>query len=232
MRFKTKMVLFIILTKTLKGLPKLLFSLTKLSQAHLFFNNNAFILSPVSKLKFMKFFLYGFIATLIFAGCTTKKNYLLGSWTMENLQPKQYEKLAVLVFSPNVNSRANVELAIADEFEKAEVKAMSTFSLFTMASNMKEIKAAGITDEQIQKAMKEKVESNNFDAILIISVLDTKQNERYVRGGGASVGISPASPYYSMGYPAYNYPYYGYYSYTVTSTSAPGYYEKSTDAFL
>jgi len=185
-----------------------------------------------TKLKFMKVIFYSLLAVLIASGCSTQKTYLLGSWTMENLQPKKYEKLAVLVFSPNVSSRANVELAVVDAFEKEDVKAMSTFSLFTMASNMKEIKEAGITEEQIEKAMKEKVESNNFDAILIISVLDTKQHEHYVQGGGTSVGISLASPYYPMAYPTYAYPYYGYYSYTVASTSKPGYYEKTTDAFL
>jgi hypothetical protein len=107
-----------------------------------------------------------------------------------------------------------------------------------MASNMKEIKDAGITDEQIQNAMKKKVEDNNFDAILIISVLNAEQHERYVQGNTASVGVGVAgmgfgSPYVNyLNYPAYNYPYYGYYSYTVASTTSPGYYEKTTDAFV
>ena len=185
------------------------------------------------------------LAIFVFFGCSKKTTYLLGSWIQEDLQPKQYEKLAVLTFSPNVDSRANVELALVDEFEKQGVKAMSTFSLFTMASNMKEIKEAGITDEQIEKAMKKKVEDNNFDAILIISVLDASQHERYVQGNTASVGVGVgvpgagvggigfASPYVNyLNYPAYNYPYYGYYSYTIASTTSPGYYEKTTDAFV
>ena len=188
----------------------------------------------------MKFLFYGILATIIFTGCAKPSTTLLGSWTKEDLEPKKYEKLAVLVFSPNVNSRGNVELALAEEFEKADVNAMSTFSLFTMASNMAEIKAAGITDEQIEEAMKKKVKDNNIDALLIISVLNTTEHERYVQGGGVSVGVGVsgggmgfANPYYkNMAYPAYTYPYYGYYSYTVASTSSPGYYEKTTDAFL
>lgn len=181
----------------------------------------------------MKFLFYGFLAIVLFSGCAKKTTSLLGSWTMENLEPKQYEKLAIIVFSPNIDAKANVELALADEFEKAGVKAMSTFSLFTLASNMKEIKDAGITDEQIQEGMKQKVKANNIDALLIISVLDRKEHERYVQGSGASVGISLASPYYNnMAYPAYSYPYYGYYSYTVASTSKPGYYKTTTDYFV
>ncbi len=192
------------------------------------------------KSSFMKFLVFGVLAAIIFSGCTKKVTTLLGSWTMENLEPKKYEKLAVLVFSPNVNARGNVELAVADAFEKAGVNAMSTFSLFTMASNMAEIKAAGITDEQIEEAMKKKVLANNIDALLIITVLSTSENSRYVQGGGVSVGVGVsggsmgfANPYYNaMAYPAYNYPYYGYYSYTVATTTSPGYYEKTTNAFL
>jgi hypothetical protein len=232
-----------ILTKTLKALPKLLFSLSKLKPKEPFMKTKNILISvsnhsKISNLKFMKYLFYGLLAVLIFTGCAKKVTTLLGSWTMENLEPKQYEKLAVLVFSPNVNSRGNVELALADEFEKAGVKAMSTFSLFTMASNMAEIKAAGITDEQIEEAMKKKIADNNIDALLIVSVLNTKKHERFVQGGGVSVGVGVggmgfANPYYNaMAYPAYNYPYYGYYSYTVASTSSPGYYETTTDAFV
>lgn len=234
-----------ILTQTIKHLPKILFSLsnynlkkTSMIDKMTFFPYSE--LKKMTKLKFMKFLFYGILATLVFAGCTKKVTTLLGSWTLENHEPKKYEKLAVLVFSPNINSRANVELAMADEFEKAGVKAMSTFSLFTMASNMEDIKKAGITDEQIEEAMKNKVAKNNIDAILIISVLDSKQHERYVQGSGASVGVGVgvggmgfASPYVNyLNYPAYSYPYYGYYSYTVASTSSPGYYKTTTDAFV
>jgi hypothetical protein len=232
-----------ILTKTLKALPKLLFSLSNLKSKHYFVKIKNTLISMSNhnksiKLKFIKHLFLGMLAAIVFIGCATKATSLLGSWTMENLQPKKYEKLAILVFSPNVNSRGNVELALADEFEKAGVKAMSTFSLFTMASNMAEIKAAGITDEQIEEAMKKKVAQNNIDALLIVSVLNTKQNERYVQGGGVSVGVGVggmgfANPYYNaMAYPAYNYPYYGYYSYTVASTTSPGYYKTTTDAFV
>ena len=181
----------------------------------------------------MKYLLYGFMATALFYGCAKKTTLLLGSWTLENLEPKKYEKLAIVAFTPNIDSRANVELALADEFEKVGVKAMSTFSLFTMAGNIEDIKKAGITDEQIQESIKEKVHKNNFDAIMMISVLDQKKHEQYVAGSGSSVGISLASPYYNPTYyPTYAYPYYGYYSYTVASTYTPGYYKTVTDVFV
>lgn len=181
----------------------------------------------------MKYLFYGIAGIIFFSGCAKKTTMLLGSWTMENLQPKKYEKLAIVAFMPNIDSRSRVELALADQFEKEGVKAMSTFSLFTLAGNMEDIKNAGITDEQIQEAMKEKVHKNGIDAVMMISILDKKQHEHYVQGSGSSVGIGIANPYYSMAaYPVYGYPYYGYYSYTVASTYTPGYYETLTDVFV
>ena len=186
------------------------------------------------KPNFVKIVVIGLIFPMLFSGCTKKYTTLLGSWTLENHEPKKYEKLAVLVFSPNIDSRANVELALADEFEKAGVKAMSTFSLFTMASNMKDLKEAGITDEQIEEGMKKKVKDNNIDAILIVSVLNSSQHERYVQGSSTSVGVgmTVGSPYFNTYYPTYAVPYYGYYSATIATTTKPGYYKTTTDAFI
>ena len=152
------------------------------------------------------------LALLFFASCNTNKSVMSSSWVDEATSPN-YKKLAVLVMSPNMNTRATLEEDIVAKMMAHGTAAIPTYDAFPFAGNIGEMQ---LTEEQIQNAFRQKVKENSIDGLLIITLLDVEQEERYVQGSTFAI----SAPVYVQD-PVYNMPYYGYYSY------ATGVYQKS-----
>ncbi|MBW1850380.1 MAG: hypothetical protein JRJ15_02920 [Deltaproteobacteria bacterium] len=156
-----------------------------------------------------------FITAVLFfiTSCSTKGTNIVSSWTNENYQNKTYKKILVLGVSENNSSRAEVESAIVKRLFKKDIPAVASLSLFPP-----QLQAAPVSEERMVSAIK----SNNIDAVLIISLLDIKEEQRVV----------PSRTYTEPVYPYYNTPYYGYYSTAHRTVHTPGYTVKTEKVYL
>jgi hypothetical protein len=104
---------------------------------------------------------------------------------------------------------------------------VSTFTMFPLANRMNEIEL-DISEEERQEAIREKIRSREIDGIMIVALLNSETEQRYVSGPSVSVG-APSVIYDS---PIYNQPYSGYYTYTMATVYGKGYYETNSTFFV
>ncbi len=159
------------------------------------------------------------VITCLFTSCITTE--LIGSLKTTEDAPKKYQKLGVVVLSPQMYNRATVEMAIAEKLRAKGIKAIATFDIFPLVTKMAEVKEGGMSQDEIQQKVRQRVNDNNLDAVLIITVLDKQKETRYVEGSSFSIGA-----------PVYGYPYYGYYGYAYSTVYSSGYYETTTKYFV
>lgn len=164
-----------------------------------------------------------FAAIVILAAisaCTATK--LQVSYTQQDWQPKKYNKLAVLALASSDPNRLVLEEAVAEKFTSSGVTAISTFNIFPLAARTDVLADMTFTEEEMEEHIKNTVKKFNIDALMIISVVNTKTTERYV---SETVGYGG---YYNPAWPVYNYSYYNYYSYVYNTTHTTGYYTTET----
>lgn len=174
----------------------------------------------------MKKLVHFAIISLVLIACSSTTK-LQVSYIQEDMQPHKYNKIAVLALANSDPNRLALEEALANQFVSNGVNSISTFFMFPLANRAEVIADMEVTEEEVEEYLKQKVRENKIDALVIISLLDTKTTERYVsQTSGASLYISP------MGYPAYGYHYYDYYYYSYNMTGSTGYYTTETTYFL
>ncbi len=156
-----------------------------------------------------------FITAVLFfiTSCSTKGTTIVASWTNENYQNKTYKKILILGVSEKNSSRAEVESAIVKRLFKKKIPSVASLSLFPP-----QLQNAPVSEERMISAIK----SNNIDAVLIVSLLDIKEEQRHV---SSRTYMEPMYPYYHT-------PYYGYYSTAHTTVHRPGYTVKTEKVYL
>ena len=156
-----------------------------------------------------------FITAVLFfiTSCSTEGTNIVSSWTNENYQSKTYKKILVLGISENNSNRAEVESAIVKRLFKKDIPAVASLSLFPP-----QLQDGPVSEERMVSAIK----SDNIDAVLIISLLDIKEEQRVV----------PSRTYTEPMYPYYHTPYYGYYSTAHRTVHTPGYTVKTEKVYL
>jgi len=166
------------------------------------------------------------LLSLLLFGCgsATKLNTSIAA---PDVQPKSYQKLAVLAFLPARTNRAIIEDAVEKALLDQGIKGRVTYDMFPLAGDKELIQKMNLNPEQVKEIVREKVTENNIDGLLTISLLDAKSVERYVEGSRLSIGV----PLYSID-PVYAYTYTDYYNYAFTTVSKPGYYVNSTTYFI
>ena len=171
-------------------------------------NNKFFKTSKVNGLVFMTLGLF------FLTSCSPKGTEVVSSWSDENQQSKAYKKIMVLGISKNNSNRAEVESAIVKRLYEKNIPAVASMSLFPP-----QLQEKPVTEEKMLGAVK----SNNIDAVLIISLLDKKEEERVVPSTSYTTG--PAYPYYHA-------PYYGYYSMAHRTVHTPEHTVKTKKFYL
>ena len=156
------------------------------------------------------------IICITVAGCSATK--IVSSWNQQGAEEKQYQKLGVVVMIPDMANRATVEDAVAKELRARGIKASPTFNTFPFAGKIGEL---GLDSATTQQKIRQRVNDNHFDALLLIVLLDKRKEQRYVEGSSISIGA-----------PVYGYPYYGYYYYAYSTVYSSGYYTTSTSYFV
>lgn len=144
---------------------------------------------------------------------------LTNSWSIQE-GAKTYKNLGVVALTKVPANRETIERAVALELRSRNIKAVGTTGVFPFADKQDQLKELGmdLSRENIEKVVREKVEKEGIDALMIIAMLD-KKKETEQRGGNFGVGMSYAYPVNS--YPYYGYGPYGYYSYAYSSIYTP-----------
>lgn len=161
--------------------------------------------------------------TLLACGGSTR---LTVSYVQEDHEPRKYEKLAIVALANSDPNRLVLEEALVKEFTKKGINAVSTFNIFPLAGRPDVLASMDVDEEAIETHIRETIKRNQIDALMIISLLNTLQTERYVSTSTNSGG------YYFPHYPAYGYHYYDYYSYIYGTTRTSGYYTVQTTYFV
>ncbi|MCF6357109.1 MAG: hypothetical protein L3J54_04820 [Draconibacterium sp.] len=181
------------------------------------------------------------LASVLFVSCGPSTK-LVRSWSNEEVESKTFEKLAVVALTPNASSRYLIERAIVKDLKDDNIKAIYTYEIFPLAGNT-ELLGNLISDkEELRKRVIKKVEENEIDALMIISIFDIEKEQRFVRNNNYAVGAAGyyGNPYMmgGMGYYGGNYmmggmhSYYNYYAYSVGTCYTDGYYVDDFTYFL
>lgn len=164
---------------------------------------------------------------------------LLSSWKNKEIESAHYEKLGVVAIFPNTSNRYLTERAIVKDFAAQNIKAIPTYEIFPFAGKVGEIMSKSENPEALKERIKSKVEENNFDAIMLITVLDAQKEQRFVHddsrydymGGTGYYGtprVVPGAAAMPFTYGAY----YNYYSYNMANVYNSGYYVEDVTYFL
>jgi hypothetical protein len=165
---------------------------------------------------------------------------LTSSWTNETYTPQKYSKVLVFTIASKTSSRAAVEGAMTNELSKHGINAVSSLSVFPGSQNISEEQQARISREELVQ----KLTDNNIDGLLVLSLLDKREEQVYVEGHTTTysettpqqVFVEPVYNYHHNGYndrydPYYR-DYYTYYETVQTTVTEPGYYENQTTLYL
>ncbi len=154
------------------------------------------------------------LTLLVFSACATSGTEITGSWARAENQAKQFERIMVLGLSDNVPARAQAEQAIAGRLAQEGFQAIEGITMISPQA----LKDYNGDRDKAKKFFEE----HSVDGVIVISVRDVKEEERYVPG---------TATYRPMTYGYYG----GFYSYWYTAYDrvyTPGYYEESLEIFL
>lgn len=169
------------------------------------------------------------LSLFLLSGCSKPPSKVVGSLVKENHTPKKYKKLAVLAFMQTLEGRILMENAIADNMRANLISGVPTYEVFPFVSDPEamDVLTADMTEEELEQSVIAAIKRENIDALMIVTILDVQQTDRYIPSSGYS------GYYYMPGYdPVYTYTYHGYFSYAYTSSRRPGYYERDSKYFL
>lgn len=178
------------------------------------------------------------LLAMMFTSCSSAR--LTSSWTNETYTPQKYSKVLVFAIASQTSNRAAVEGAMTNELNKHGINAVSSLSVFPSSHHLSEEQQARIPKEELAQKLKD----NNIDGLLVLSLLDKRQEEVYVEGHTTThtettpqqVYVEPVYNYHYDGYndrydPYYR-DYYTYYQTVQTTVTEPGYYENQTTLYL
>ena len=176
----------------------------------------------------MRYLLLSLIAFSFLLSACSPSSKLVGSTKVTDAPPKSFEKIGIVAMVASTSTRAAIEMAMFDDLKSREIGATPTLAIFPLAGNAELIEKMELSSEELQEKIQTKVDKNNIDALMIISLLDSETTERYVAGSSYSVAtMHPTSMY-----PIYNYNMYDYYGYAYNTVYEPGYTTSSTSYFL
>jgi hypothetical protein len=158
-------------------------------------------------------------------GCSSTK--LIKTWSNKELTPQQYEKIGVAVLFKDRSSRYILERAVTDQLKKRDLNALPTYDVFPFAGQFKEF-TKDKSPEAVRKIIVDKINENNFDGFMIITMFDKTQQERWVSDRSFMMG---GPGYYGTPY-AMAGTYYDYYYYSMGTVYDAGRYVNEVTYYL
>ena len=122
----------------------------------------------------------------------------------------------ITVLTQNMNVRSSMENELAAAATEKGIKAIKSLSILTPVT--------GVPDSVLIEVFTRKVRESGCDAVLIVSLLDSRNETKYVESSSYSY-----DPYSHYGYYGY-YP--TYYASTYNTISTPGYYVSDNTYYI
>jgi len=160
----------------------------------------------------MKYLIFS-LFTIIIISCSTQTQ-ITGIWLDENYQAEDFNKLAVVAITSNIQNRDIFENAIVHKLKEIGYNAVPGAVIIT--PQMIKLK-----DKEV---LKKALLKESIDGVLAISLLDIKEDTYYVPGSGGYYQPYEYGSYYGS--------FYDYYDYNYGRVYSPGYYETSKQIYL
>lgn len=176
----------------------------------------------------MKYIFYSFFVLLLLSSCSRNATKVNLSIKTTESAAAEYNRLAVLVILPQMSNRATIEIEMVDKLREQGIKCITTYDAFPFAGNKEVLDKMELHGEALRAKVKERVKTYEIDALMTITLLDAKQEERYVEGSSLTI----SGPTYYSAHPQYAYSYYDYYAYSYATVYDRGYYTTTTTYFL
>ena len=162
-------------------------------------------------MKFKIFLLLPIV--LIMSGCGPTQK-ITGSWADPEATSKgPYNKVFVVVLSPNTNANYDIEAQMANTLISRGFKVVRSTDIFPPKFS--------ITQDLTREQLTESITKRGCDAVLTLALLDSKSVESY----------NPGTVYAPVNYGYYG-SYYGYYNYYYPVVYSPGYYSVDKTYYL
>ncbi len=167
--------------------------------------------------KYFSFLILAIMVVLVH-GCSASKKptmEVIGSWvnkeTVDSLKKADAGKVKsvfIVALTQNMSVRSTMERDLAAEATAHGIKPIQSLSVLTPVT--------GVPDSVIIQVFTRTVEKSGCNAVLIVSLLDSKSDTKYIPSSSYTY-----DPYSHYGYYGY-YP--TYYATTFNTISTPGYY--------
>jgi hypothetical protein len=167
-----------------------------------------------------KHFLFFILAIIVVFGnsCSPSKKStveVIASWvnketvdSIKKVDAGKTNSVFIAVLTQNMSTRTTLEGDLAAEATANGIKAIRSLSVLTPVT--------GVPDSVLIGAFTRQVEKSGCNAVLIVSLIDSKSDTKYIPGSSYTY-----NPYSSYGYYGF-YP--TYYATTFNTISSPGYY--------
>jgi hypothetical protein len=150
---------------------------------------------------------------LILWGCGPTQK-ITGSWASPEAKAKgPYNKVFVVVLSPNSTANYDIEAQMANTLISRGFKVLRSTDIFPPKFS--------ITQDLTREQLTEAISKRGCDAVLMLSLLDSKEVESY----------NPGTVYAPVNYGYYG-SYYGYYNHYYPAVYSPGYYSVDKTYYL
>ena len=161
----------------------------------------------------MKTIIISFIV-LIIISCSTQTQ-ITGIWLDEKYQAEDFNKIAVIAITSNIKNREIVENALVNKLKEIGYHTTVPGSAIITHQMVKTVN---------KDLLKKALQKESIDGVLVISLLDIKEETHYVPGSD--------SYYQPYAYGSYYGSFYDYYGYNYNRVYSPGYYQTSTQIYL
>ena len=153
------------------------------------------------------------ILYIIMWGCGPTQK-ITGSWASPEATAKgPYNKVFVVVLSPNSTANYDIEAQMANTLISRGFKVLRSTDIFPPKFS--------ITQDLTREQLTEAISKRGCDAVLMLSLLDSKEVESY----------NPGTVYAPVNYGYYG-SYYGYYNHYYPEVYSPGYYSVDKTYYL
>jgi len=153
------------------------------------------------------------LAGVILQGCYSTS--ISASWMSETHQPRNFKKLMVIGMSTNVAARATFEDELVYFLRLKGINAIAASSVLPPDR--------AIVSEA-PEVQKQRLQSEGFDGVFAISLLEKKESTKYVQGSSSYAPASFYGGYYGS--------FYSYYPHMYSNVYQPGYLVASQEIIL
>jgi hypothetical protein len=157
--------------------------------------------------------LLSLITIVILSGCQSTQ--FTATWTTDNHEARQFNKLLIVGMSRSIPARTTVEDEVVYYMRVKQLRAVA-------GSDVLPVDRSQVPKEK--EAMQAFLKKNGIDGILTVSLLDVKKETKYVQGSNYYAPTAFYGGYYGS--------FYNYYPSMYSNVYQPGYYANSQVVYL